>query len=86
MKGLSITEVEFPAVVICSEGFDMDAFSTVVFHSTFHHMNISMEDNFGLSPIQFAKLEDKFKNKVHHSLRLMCCSYMLYKDRRMLVH
>jgi hypothetical protein len=64
MLGLSVSEVEFPAVVICSEGFDLNAISAVVFHNTFRYMNTSMNEKIGLSPIQFAKLESKLKYEV----------------------
>ena len=38
MKGLSITEVEFPAVVICSQGIDVDAINAALYKSVFDYL------------------------------------------------
>ena len=46
----------------------MDAIAAVIYHNTFGYMNTSMDKKFGLSPIQFAKLEDKIKIEVENKL------------------
>jgi hypothetical protein len=71
MLGLSVSEVEFPAVIICSEGFDLNAISAVVYHNTFRYMNTSMNEKIGLSPIQLAKLESKYMDEVIKCITLL---------------
>ena len=55
--GLTISDVEFPAVVICSEGFDIDAIAAIIYSNIFHYMNTSIEEQVGISPIQCAKMD-----------------------------
>jgi hypothetical protein len=57
--GLPISDVEFPSVVICSEGFDLDAITAVIFGNVFMNMDTSTYKKLGLSPLQCAKLMRK---------------------------
>ena len=51
--GLPIEEVEFPSVVICSKGFHMEAFLAVKWEEAFLSVNLSIEQEFEMSPFEF---------------------------------
>jgi len=59
-SGLPISEVEFPSVVICSEGFDLDAITAVIWWQVFQYMKTSTDEKLRLSPLQCAKLDRKY--------------------------
>ncbi len=62
--GLPISEVEFPSVVICSEGFDFDGITAILWLHILNNMNTTTYEKLGLSPLQCAKLGRKFTNGV----------------------
>ena len=53
--GLPIEEIEFPSVVICSKGFNMDAYKAVMIDQAFLSANLSMEKELGMTPFEFTK-------------------------------
>jgi hypothetical protein len=56
LKGLPISEIQFPSVVICSQGFDINAIIAALYDDITNGANTTTTEQFGLTPIQSAKL------------------------------
>jgi len=57
--GLPISEVEFPSVVICSQGFDLHAITAATYAHILSLSNTTTYEQFGLSPFRSAELTFK---------------------------
>jgi hypothetical protein len=55
--GLPISKVEFPSVVICSQGFDIDAISAAMNLYLFKELNNSSQAMFNKTPIGLARIQ-----------------------------
>jgi hypothetical protein len=55
--GLPISKVEFPSVVICSQGFDIDAISAAMNFYLFKELNNSSQEMFNKTPIGLARIQ-----------------------------
>jgi len=53
---LPISEIQFPSVVICSQGFDIYAITAAIYDDITNGANTTTTEQFGLTPIQSAKL------------------------------
>jgi len=54
--GLSITDVEFPSVVICSQGINIKAIVAAMFFYIFDRLNTTTDKQFNLTTFQSADL------------------------------
>jgi hypothetical protein len=55
--GLPISKVEFPSVVICSQGFDIDAISAAMNFYLFKELKTSSQAMFNKTPIGLARIQ-----------------------------
>ena len=57
--GLSISEVEFPSVVICSQGMNIQAIVAAMYYYILSRLNTTTGKEFNLTPYQSADLTIK---------------------------
>ncbi len=73
--GLPISKVEFPSIVICSQGINIEAVVAAMYYYILQRLQTTTQQQFNFTPFQTANLSVRSFRKVWH---LDICGLLVY--------